>query len=169
MQKNAIHVGSCRHFTRIGSNKKWRRICRHLITRDAAVFGKTESGSIRFKEDLGAVINQAMEKGIKVIAFVQQTEKYADAEDHSVPVAVFSSRTAEVNGKQADVLLKIEEFSKKAKYVIEVENADETAPTGQAAAENLYITHPEVKASINDETPLRGTVTSVTGADFDWE
>lgn len=182
-------------------------------------------------EAMSGVIDQAMAKGIKVIAFVAQTEKYdavmlsddaklagsmaklaakwidetyADAPDHSVPVAVFSCRTAETGVVQADVLLKIEDYSQKAKFAQEVQCADETAATGQSTAENLYTTNPEIKvfltahnglgngingyftglsspvtdysdmgifcingdnataesikASVNDESPLRGTV-----------
>ena len=131
-------------------------------------------------EAMGSVIDQAMDKGIKVIAFVAQTEKYdavmlsddavlagsmaklaarwidetyADAPDHSVPVAVFSCRMAETGVLQADVLLKIEEYSTKAKLVTEVELSDETAATGLSAAENLYITNPEIKVFL---TPHNG-------------
>lgn len=137
-------------------------------------------------EAMNGVIDQAMEKGIKVIAFVAQTErydavmisdevklaeslnklaaqwideKYADAEDHSVPVAVLTCRTAETGVVQGDALLRIEEFSKKAKFVIEVENADETVPTGQSAAENLYINHPEIKVFLSPHSGL-GTGTA---------
>lgn len=132
-------------------------------------------------EAMGAVVDQAMAAGIKVIAFVAPTEKYdvlmvsdntklaealcklaakwidneySDAADHSVPVAVFSCRTAETGVVQADALMRIEEFSSKAKFVIEIENADETAPTGQAAAENLYITNPEIKVFLTAHSGL---------------
>ncbi len=152
-------------------------------------------------EAMGSVIDQAMAKGIKVIAFVAKTEKYdavmlsddavlagsmaklaarwidetyADAPDHSVPVAVFSCRTAETGVLQADVLLRIEEFSTKAKFVTEVEVADETAATGLSAAENLYITNPEIKVFLtahnglgnginNYYTGLSSPVTDYTG------
>lgn len=138
-------------------------------------------------EAMNGVIQQAMDKGIKVIAFVAQTEKYdavmlsddaklagslaklaakwidekyADAPDHSVPVAVFSCRTAETGVLQADVLLKIEDYSKKAKFAQEVQCADETAPTGQAAAENLYATNPEIKVFL---TPHNGLGSGING------
>lgn len=182
-------------------------------------------------EAMGGVIDQAMAAGIKVIAFVAQTEKfdvvmlsddaelasscaklaakwvdeaYADAADGSVPVAVFSCRAAQTGVVQADVLLKMAEYSTKIGEVIEVECEDETPATGLTKMENLYTTNPEiklflsahnglaqgisnfytginspvtdysdmgifcvngdtavydmVKASVNDENPLRGTV-----------
>ena len=182
-------------------------------------------------EAMGGVIDQAMAAGIKVIAFVAQTEKfdvvmlsddaelasscaklaakwvdeaYADAADGSVPVAVFSCRAAQTGVVQADVLLKMAEYSTKIGEVIEVECEDETPATGLTKMENLYTTNPEIKlflsahnglaqgisnfytginspvtdysdmgifcvngdtavydmikASVNDENPLRGTV-----------
>lgn len=136
---------------------------------------------------MGSVIEQAMSKGIKVIAFVAKTEKYdavmlsddavlagslaklaakwidetyADAADHSVPVAVFSCRTAETGVVQADVLMQIEQYSTKAKFVTEVELADETAATGQSAAENLYITNPEIKVFLTAHNGLGNGIAS---------
>ncbi len=131
-------------------------------------------------EAMNGVIESARAKGIKVVAFVAPTEAYdalmvsdeaeladdcvrlaakwidehfADAADHSVPVAVFSCRTAETGVIQADEMLKIEEFSKKAKFVKEVECADETMPTGQSNMENLYTSNPEIKVFL---TPHNG-------------
>ena len=113
-------------------------------------------------EAMGAVIDQAQAAGIQVVSFVAPTEKYdalmladdakladalnklaakwidttfADAEDHSVPVAVFSCRTAHTGVVQADELIKIEEYSAKALFVKEVELQDENADTGMAAAQ----------------------------------
>ena len=132
-------------------------------------------------EAMNNVIDQAMEKGIKVIAFVAETAKYdvlmvnddakmasnlaklaakwidaeyADAPDHSVPVAVLSCRAAETGVLQADVLLKIEEFSTKAKFAMEVECSDETMTTGQTTAENLYTTNPEIKVFLTPHSGL---------------
>ena len=123
-------------------------------------------------EAMGFVIQQAQEAGIKVVAFVAPTEAYdalmlaedakladalnllaakwidetfAEAEDHSVPVAVFSCRTAQTGVTQADELIKIEDYATKAKFVKEVELQDENTDTGMAAAENLYITDPDIK------------------------
>ncbi len=123
-------------------------------------------------EAMGAVVDEAMAKGIKVIAFVAPTEKfdatmisddatladylckvaakwldehYKDAPDHSVPVAVFSERDADTGVLQADELLKIEQFSKKAKFATEVACTAETKEEGMAKAENLYTTNPEIK------------------------
>ena len=130
---------------------------------------------------MGAVVEQAMEEGIKVISFVAQTEKYdvlmvsdevelasnacklaskwidehfADEPDHSVPVAVISYRGSETTAFQSDVLVQIEDFSSKAKFVTEVEVQDETAAQGQTAAENLYITNPEIKVFITPDNPV---------------
>ena len=119
--------------------------------------------------------------GIKVVAFVAPTENYdalmladdakladslnmlaakwideafADAEDHSVPVAVFSCRTAQTGVTQADELIKIEEYSDKAQFAKEVELQDENTDTGMAAAENLYITNPEIKVFLSAHNGL---------------
>ncbi|MCF0132240.1 MAG: substrate-binding domain-containing protein [Blautia sp.] len=132
-------------------------------------------------EAMGTVVDDAMAAGIKVIAFVAPTEKYdalmvsddadladccaklaakwidetfADAEDHSVPVAVLSCRTAETGVVQADELIKIEEFSTKAKFTIEVECSDENLNTGVEAAENLYASNPEVKVFLTAHNAL---------------
>ena len=132
-------------------------------------------------EAMGFVIDQAQAAGIKVVAFVAPTEKYdalmlaedaaladnlnklaarwidtvfAEAEDHSVPVAVFSCRTAQTGVTQADELVKIEEFSDKAQFVKEVELQDENTDTGMAAAENLYITDPEIKVFLTAHNGL---------------
>lgn len=132
-------------------------------------------------EAMGFVIEQAQAAGIKVVAFVAPTEKYdalmlaedaklaaslnklaakwidttfADAEDHSVPVAVFSCRTANTGVVQADVLVTIEEYSTKAKFVKEVELQDENTDTGMAAAENLYTTDPEIKVFLSAHNGL---------------
>ena len=132
-------------------------------------------------EAMNAVIEQAQAAGIKVVAFVAPTEKFdalmlaedaaladnlnklaarwidetfADAEDHSVPVAVFSCRTAQTGVTQADELIKIEEFSDKALFAKEVELQDENTATGLSAAENLYITNPEIKVFLSAHNGL---------------
>ena len=132
-------------------------------------------------EAMGFVIEQAQATGIKVVAFVAPTENYdalmladdakladslnmlaakwidetfADAEDHSVPVAVFSCRTAQTGVTQADELIKIEEYSDKAQFAKEVELQDENTDTGMAAAENLYITNPEIKVFLSAHNGL---------------
>ena len=132
-------------------------------------------------EAMSGVIESAQAKGIKVVAFVAPTEKYdalmvsdeqeladdlcrlaakwidetyADAPDHSVPVAAFTCRAAQTGVTQGDEMLKIEEFSKKALLVTEVECADETQATGQAKMENLYTTNPEIKVFITPHNDL---------------
>ncbi|NLZ52222.1 MAG: sugar ABC transporter substrate-binding protein [Thermoanaerobacteraceae bacterium] len=132
-------------------------------------------------EAMDTVVKTAMDKGIKVINFVAPTSQYdvlmisdeeelavycaklaakwidttyADAEDHSVPVAVLSCRLAETGVTQADVLIKIEEFSKKAKFVTEIECADENMDTGMKTAENLYISNPEIKVFLSAHNGL---------------
>lgn len=128
-----------------------------------------------------SVIADAKAQGIKVIAFVCPLEEYdalmvsddadladnlcrlsakwidetyADAADHSVPVSVFSCRAADTGVVQADELLKIEEFSAKAKLVKEVEVAAEDMTTGLEAAENLYATNPEIKVYLTAHNGL---------------
>ena len=99
-------------------------------------------------EAMNFVIEQAQAAGIKVVAFVAPIETadacmlaedakladalnllaakwidetYASEPDHSVPVAIFSCRTAQTGVTQADELVKIEEYSQKAQFVKEVE------------------------------------------------
>lgn len=132
-------------------------------------------------EAMDAVVQSAMDKGIKVISFVAPTSQYdalmisdnadladcmamlaarwidetfADAEDHSIPVAVLSCRAAETGVIQADELLKIEEFSTKAKLELEVECEDETQDTGLKTMENLYTTNPEIKVFLSAHNGL---------------
>ena len=138
-------------------------------------------------EAMSGVVKQAMDQGIKVISFVAELpqydvlmlsddamiagycaklaakwidETYAEAEDHSVPVAVVSCRAADTGVLQADELMKIEQYSKKAKFAGEFEQSDETATTGQTAAENLHTTHPEIKVFLTPHNGLAGGITS---------
>ena len=127
------------------------------------------------------IISDAKAQGIKVVAFVCPLdeydalmvsddaeladnlcrlsakwidETYADADDHSVPVAVFSCRAADTGVLQADELIKIEEFSTKAKLVKEVALDSEEMTTGLEAAENLYATNPEIKVFLTAHNGL---------------
>lgn len=132
-------------------------------------------------EAMGNIVDQAMSKGIKFIAFVAETEHYdvamksddavlaaygaklaaqwidetyADAPDHSVPIAVFTCRGAETGVLQGDVLLKIADYSVKAGKVTEVECEEESASLGMNKAENLYITNPEIKVFLSAHNGL---------------
>lgn len=132
-------------------------------------------------EAMDTVVQEAMDKGIKVISFVAETSEYdalmvsddadladncaklaakwidetfKDEADHSVPVAVFSCRTAETGVVQADELVKIESFSDKAKFVTEVECTDESMDAGQTAMENLYTDHPEIKVFLTAHSAI---------------
>ena len=123
-------------------------------------------------EAMSSVVEQAMNAGIKFIAFVALTEEfdcamvsddaklaeallkevgkwleetYPDAEPGSIPVAVFSERDAETGVVQADVLLKVAEYLPACAEPIEVAVTEESAAAGQTAAENLYISNPEIK------------------------
>lgn len=132
-------------------------------------------------EAMGGVIEQAKAKGIKFLAFVAPTESYdllmvsddaeladncnklaakwidetfADQPDGSVPVAVFSERDAETGVIQADELLKIQEFSKKAAAPLEVACTAEDMSEGQAKAENLYTTNPEIQVFLTAHSAI---------------
>ena len=132
-------------------------------------------------EAMNSVIDQAMAKGIKVIAFVAPTAKYdvvmvsrdedmanycaklaaqwvdkayANAADGSLDVAVFTCRAAETGVKQGDVLLKMADYSKKIGKVLEVECEDEQASTGLTKMENLYTTNPEIKLFLSAHNGL---------------
>ena len=140
-------------------------------------------------ESMDAVIKEAMDAGIKVIAFVAETaeydalmvsddadladsmammaaawidEAYADAADGSVPVAVFSERDAQTGVIQADELLKIADFSKKVdpKAVKEVSCTAEDISTGQAAMENLYTSNPEIKVYLTAHNAIAQGINS---------
>lgn len=132
-------------------------------------------------ESMDATVEKAMDAGIKVVSFVAETseydalmvsedadladncaklaakwidETYADAEDHSVPVAVLSCRTADTGVVQADELIKIEEFSQKTKFETEVECQDEDMQTGLSATENLYTSNPDIKVFLTAHNGL---------------
>ncbi len=132
-------------------------------------------------ESMDGVIASCEEKGIKFVAFVAPTSTYdalmvsddaeladyacklaakwidstyADAEDHSVPVVVLSCRTADTGVVQADELVKIEEFSTKAKFVKEVECQDESVDEGMAATENLFTTDSSTKVILTAHSAL---------------
>ena len=133
------------------------------------------------KDAVTNVIKDAQAQGIKVVAFVCPLddydalmvsedadladnlcklaakwidEAYKDAADGSVPVAVFSCRQANTGIVQADELIKIAEFSKKAKLVKEVELEDEKMETGLNAATALYSTNPEIKVFLTAHNAL---------------
>ena len=133
------------------------------------------------------VVQDALAKGIKVVSFVGDLpqfslrmraededlasnlaklaaqwidETYAGEPDHSVPVAVLSCRTADTGVIQADTLLKIADYSKKAATPTEFEQSDETVPTGQTAAENLYTTNPEIKVFLTPHNGLANGINS---------
>lgn len=136
-------------------------------------------------EAMANVIKEARSEGIKVISFVVPTdeydvlmvsddvvlagdcarlaakwidETYADAPDHSVPVAVLSFRTSENISAQADELLKIASYSTKAADPKEFECTEETVAQGQSAAESLYITNPEIKVFLTAQNPIANGV-----------
>ncbi len=132
-------------------------------------------------EAMTGIVEEAQSKGIKVLAFVAPTEKYdllmvsddaeladncnklaakwidetfADAADGSVPVAVFSERDAETGVIQADELLKINEYSKKAAKPMEVACTAEDMSEGQNKAENLYTTNPEIQVFLTAHSAI---------------
>ena len=132
-------------------------------------------------EAMDGVVAECKEKGIKFVAFVAPTteydavmisddaeladyacklaakwidNKFADADDHSVPVVVLSCRTADTGVVQADELDKIESFSTKAKFVKEIECQDETVDDGMKALENLYATDQSVKVFLTAHSSI---------------
>lgn len=132
-------------------------------------------------EAMDGIIAECENQGIKFVAFVAPTSSYdavmisddatlgryacklaakwidshfADAEDHSVPVAVFSCREATTGVLQADELIKIEELSAKAKFVKEVELQSESVTDGMAAAENLFTTDKEIQVILTPHSTI---------------
>ncbi len=132
-------------------------------------------------ESMDEIVQECKDKGIKFLAFVAPTsdydavmisddadlaanacklaakwidEKYADAEDHSVPVVVLSCRIADTGVIQADELDKIEEYSTKAKFIKEIECANESVDDGMKALENLYATDDSAKVILTPHSDI---------------
>lgn len=124
---------------------------------------------------LDDVLKRAQDAGVKVVAFSQPTKHYdlflgannydngkvqaemtaewiektfPDAEDGSIEVAIFENRDKPSAAERSDGFLEISNLTKKAK-VVAVVSVDTTNASGQAAAENLLLTHPEVKVIIS--------------------
>lgn len=140
---------------------------------------------------LDAVAQQAMDAGIKVIAFVQTLanydaamlsddnrlakdeiylaskwvdETFPDAADGSVPCAIISMDSTEVTKTQAATLKTVAEINPKIK-VATVYNIDgETVEAGVKAAENIYTTNPEVQLILTvNAAPALGANNYFTG------
>lgn len=128
------------------------------------------------------VLQKAHDQGVKIVAFSQKTSVYdkffgaheletgkaqaemaadwvektfPDAEPGSVEVAILEYRDKPTAAERSDGLAKITEFSDKVKVVAKV-GVDSTTEGGQSAAENLFLTNPNVKAvlSYNSDTAL---------------
>ncbi len=124
---------------------------------------------------LDDVLKRAQDKGIKIIAFSQPTAYYdvflgaddllngkveaemaaewiektfPDAADGSIEVAVFENRDKPSAANRSDGLKEIVNLTKKAKLVATVP-VDTSNASGQAAAENLLLTNPDVKVIIS--------------------
>lgn len=131
---------------------------------------------------LDDVLKRAQDKGIKIIAFSQPTAYYdvflgaddfvngrieaemaaewiektfPDAADGSVEVAIFENRDKPSAANRSDGLKEIVNLTKKAKIVATV-SVDTSNASGQAAAENLLLTNPDVKVivSYNADTAM---------------
>ncbi len=86
-------------------------------------------------EAMDTVVQEAMDKGIKVISFVAETSEYD---------ALMVSDDADL----ADNCAKL------AKFVTEVECTDESMDAGQTAMENLYTDHPEIKVFLTAHSAI---------------
>ena len=131
---------------------------------------------------LDDVLKRAQDAGVKVIAFSQPTKYYdvylgadnyangkvqaemaaewiektfPDAPDGSVEVAIFENRDKPSAAERSDGFKEITNLTSKAK-VVAVVSVDTTNASGQAAAENLLLTHPDVKVilSYNGDTAM---------------
>jgi ribose transport system substrate-binding protein len=131
---------------------------------------------------LSDVVMKAQTAGIKIIAFSQPLSVYdlylgaddyalgkkeaemaadwmeatfPDAADGSIPVAIFENRDKPMAATRSDGFKEIANLTKKATVVATV-GVDTTNAGGQSAAENLMITHPEVKVilSYNGDTAM---------------
>lgn len=124
---------------------------------------------------LDDVLKRAQDAGIKVIAFSQPTKYYdvylgadnfangkvqaemaaewiektfPDAADESIEVAVFENRDKPSAAERSRGFMEITKLTKKAK-IAAVVSVDTTNAGGQAAAENLLLTNPDVKVIIS--------------------
>lgn len=124
---------------------------------------------------LDDVLKRAQDAGIKVVAFSQPTKHYdlflgadnyangrvqaemaaewiektfPDAADESIEVAIFENRDKPSAAERSDGFKEITNLTKKAK-IVAVVSVDTTNASGQAAAENLLLTNPDVKVIIS--------------------
>lgn len=123
-------------------------------------------------EPLNTVAQQAMDAGIKVVAFVQPLENYdacltvdnvqlakgeanlaaawidkayPNAADRSVPVVLITRDNVDSTKEQGDVLRTIEDYSPKIKLVSTFDVDEESVEAGVNAAETIYTMNPENK------------------------
>ncbi len=131
---------------------------------------------------LDDVLKRAQDKGIKIVAFSQPAAYYdvylgadnyengkveaemaaewidktfPDAADESIEVAIFENRDKPSAAERSDGFREITNLTKKAKVVANV-SVDTSNASGQAAAENLMLTNPDVKViiSYNSDTAM---------------
>lgn len=134
---------------------------------------------------LSSVAQQAMDAGVKLIAFVEKTENFdvcmlsddaviagnsaklaarwvdehfADAEDGSIEAAVITYTAAENNLAQSEAMLLIEEYSSKIKLSVTYEVTSEDTAAGVDAAENIYTQNPNISLFL---TPQSGVALGV--------
>ena len=123
-------------------------------------------------EPLNTVAQQAMDAGIKVVAFVQPLENYdacltvdnvqlakgeanlaaawidkayPNAADRSVSVVLITRDNVDSTKEQGDVLRTIEDYSPKIKLVSTFDVDEESVEAGVNAAETIYTMNPENK------------------------
>ena len=141
---------------------------------------------------LDTVAQQAMDAGVKVVAFVQTLENYdaamlsddtilakdevylaskwvdetfPDAEAGSVPCALVSMDSTEVTKTQAEVIKNmISEYNPKIEIVTVYDVDGETVEAGVTAAETIYTEYPEVKLFLTvNASPALGLNNYFTG------
>ncbi len=141
---------------------------------------------------LDTVAQQAMDAGIKVVAFVQTLanydaamlsddaiiakdqvylaskwvdETFPDAEPGSVPCALLTMDNTEVTKAQAEVIREfVAEYNDKIEIVVSYDVDGETVEAGVKAAENIYTTNSEVKLFLTvNASPALGVNNYFTG------
>lgn len=132
-------------------------------------------------EAVSAAVDKAMEAGIKVISFVNETENFdvhltsddsvvsaytcelaakwveenfPDAEDGSVKACAVVYYANETNVAQSEPLLKIEEYSSKISLEKIYEVSDEDIETGVTAAEDIYTTNPDINLFLVSQSQI---------------
>ncbi len=95
--------------------------------------------------------NAMVAEQMNLAAAAWANSHFADAEDGSVDVVVVTYYANDTNRQQAEVALRIEEYSPKFNMIAEYELPEETTEAGITAAENILTMYPGVDVIISPQ------------------